>query len=123
MRKLNIGTSKHTEVFAVDEKGPGNANYVYEVKTAIERTKTGQSVAVLGTIVFQKGPIKESGVNGIHNEDLIAIVIDRLEGYQKGDFACKDNGRVLVDLYGALNYLRDRTKEREKRGVEGTSVI
>lgn len=123
MRKLNIGTSEHTEVFAVDEKGPGNANHVYEVKTAIDRTKTGQTIAVLGTIVFQKGPIKESGVNGIHNEDLIAVVIDRLQGYQKGDFACEDNGRALVNLYGALANLRNRTKEREDRGVEGTSEI
>ncbi len=123
MRKLNIGTDKRTEVFAVDERGPGNANHVYEVKHKIDKNKTGQTIEVLNTIVFQKGPIKEAGINGIHHEDLIAIVIDRLQGFQDGDFACMNNQRTLVDLHGALEHLRNRTKEREERGVEGTSAI
>ena len=120
MRKLNIGTNKHTEVFAVDEKGPGNANHIYEIY------ETNKSIALRnrsGRIEFQKGPIKESGINGIHNEDLIAIVIDRLNGFQEGPYACKENGKVLVNLHGALIWLRTRTKKREARGVEGSSKI
>ncbi len=123
MRKLTVDKNKHTEVFAVDERGPGNANHIYEVKHKIDPNKTRQTIEVLDTIVFQKGPIEEAGVNGIQNEDLIAIVIDRLQGFQKGDFACKHNGRALVDLYGALLHLQKRTKERENRGVEGTLAI
>lgn len=119
MRKLKIGTSKHTEVFAVDEKGPGNANHVYEIRPVEGKEMTGGGLR----ICFQKGPLKETPMNGIHNEDLLAIVIDRLNGFQKGDCACKDNGKALVDLYGALAHLQRRTKEREKRGVEGTSAI
>lgn len=123
MRKLNIDKSEHTEVFAVDEKGQGNANHVYEVKRKIDKTKTGQTIEVLGTIVFQKGPIKEAGINGIHNEDLLAIVIDRLQGFEKGPYTCAENKRALVDLYGAMLHLQKRTKKREARSVEGTSAI
>ena len=115
MRKLNINKNDYTEVFAVDEAGPGNANHVYDIRDA-----TGNH-NICQPIVFQNGPIKESGVNGIQNEDLIAIIIDRLQGFQRGEFACKDNGMALVNLHGAMAYLRQRTKKREDRGVEGTS--
>lgn len=123
MRKLTIDKSEHTEVYAVDERGPGGANHVYEVKRKIDKTKTGQTIEVLSTIVFQNGPIKEAGVNGIHQEDLLAIVIDRLQGFEKGPYDCVENKRALVDLYGALLHLQKRTKKREDRGVEGTSAI
>jgi len=116
MRKLNVGANDNTAVFAVDEKGPGGANHVYEI-ISLEKP------IGLCKVDFQKGPIKESGINGIQNEDLLAIVIDRLQGFQKGDFACKENSRALLDLYGALINLQKRTKKREKRGVEGTNQV
>jgi hypothetical protein len=121
MRQLTIDKSEYTEVFAVDERGPGNANHVYEVKRKID--KIGQTIEVLSTIVFQNGPVKEAGINGIQNEDLLAIVIDRLQGFEKGPYDCVENKRALVDLYGALLHLQKRTKNREARGVEGTSAI
>jgi len=37
-------------------------------------------------VSFQDGPVKETGINGIHNEDLLVIVLDRLEGFQRGQF-------------------------------------
>ena len=119
MRKLNIGINKHTEVFAVDEKGPGNANHIYEVRPVEGITE----YSCYARICFQEGPIRESGENGIHNEDLIAIVIDRLHGFQEGPYACKENGKALVNLHTSLIWLRTRTKKREARGVEGSSKI
>ena len=70
---------------------------------------------------FQNGPIKEAGVNGVMNEDLIAIVIDRMQGFQNGDFKCRENALALTKLEEALMWLRKRTQDREDRGVEGTS--
>lgn len=69
---------------------------------------------------FQKGPIKEVGVNGITNEALLAILIDRMEGFQKGKFKCVDNQIALEHMKVALEALQDRTRERMLRGVEGT---
>lgn len=78
---------------------------------------------ILGEVWFQRGPIKEEGVNGVMNEDLIAMVITRLEHFQKSEFACRENAIAITKLEEALLWLRKRTMAREKRGVEGTHTI
>ena len=70
-------------------------------------------------IHFQHGPIREHEVNGLTNEVLLAVVLDRLEAFQKGPFACGDNDMALIQLYAALDNLRKRTIDRIARGVEG----
>ncbi|MEK5089063.1 hypothetical protein MKY98_19360 [Paenibacillus sp. FSL M8-0228] len=78
---------------------------------------------VLGIVHFQEGPIQEAGVNGVTNEDLIAMVLARLEGFQNSEFRCRDNAVVITKLEEALLWLRKRTLEREARGVEGTHTV
>lgn len=56
-------------------------------------------------------------------EALIAIVIDRLQGFQRGQFACEENVLALHKLHEAMHWLHHRTREREERGVEGTHHI
>lgn len=113
MRKLDIGTEKYTQVFACDEK-EFNANHQYSVST------TKEPATILTTINFQKGAIKEYGVNGVMNEDLIAMVIDRLESFQQSNFKCRENAIAITKLEEALLWLRKRTMDRERRNVEGT---
>ena len=116
MRVVDIGTQNHTQVICLDEPGAGNACHEYVVKPIDEPT-----VDFHGTpIHFQDGPIKEAGVNGCHNEDLIAIVIDRLQGFQSGEYKCRENAIALTKLEEALLWLNKRTADRRKRGVEGT---
>lgn len=121
MRELNIGTKKHTMVICYDAPGQGGACHKYQIERALPLMPNGDSV--LTKIDFQNGPIKEFGVNGCHNEDLIAIVIDRLQHFQKGKFACYENNEALLKLEEALMWLRKRTMDREARGVEGTNII
>ena len=90
-----------------------NARHSYAVENVHDGT-------VLTTVKFQKGPIKEVGVNGVHNEDLLLMVIDRLESFQNSEFACKENEEALSYLYGAVAALRSRTNDRKERGVLGT---
>lgn len=78
---------------------------------------------VLSEIHFQEGPIKEHGVNGVCNEDLIAMVIRRLEGFQDSEFMCKENAVAIEKLQESLMWLRKRTQDREIRGVEGTHTV
>lgn len=118
-RTVEIGTHNYTEVLAVDEPGAGNACHEYVVRH-FEEDENGASNAVFVNIKFQNGPIKENGVNGCHNEDLIAVVIDRLQGFQKGDFACRENAIAITKLEEALMWLNKRTADRVRRGVEGT---
>lgn len=119
MRELNIGTKRHTTVYAIDEPEFG-ANHKYLIDCTSPENKGKLHLA---NINFQKGPVKEHGINGIHNEDLIAIVIDRLKGFQETEFKCKDNEMAILDLESALCYLNRRTKERQERSVEGTNQI
>lgn len=71
-------------------------------------------------IHFQLGPIAEVGTNGITNEVLLAILIDRLRGFQTGPFACPENDVALLHLMGARDAMFERTQARAARGVEGT---
>lgn len=92
----------------------GNASHYYQVLLPEMNGYQG--------IRFQTGPIKENGINGVTNEALIAIVMDRLCGFQGGPFNSPDNGEALVHLERAMECLHRRTKARIARGVEGTNV-
>lgn len=96
----------------------GNASHAYTL-TFIDKEDREVQIGV----DFQRGPIKEVGVNGVTNEALIAILIDRLEGFQSGAFASDYNREALGHLMLAQQSLMARTKERVARGVEGTNVV
>lgn len=72
-------------------------------------------------IHFQKGPIKECGINGVSNEDLLNMVKCRLEHFQDSKFNCTENEKAIAHINAALECLYQRTNKREIRGVLGTS--
>lgn len=78
---------------------------------------------VLDEIHFQEGPIKEVGINGLNNEDLLLMVVTRLEAFQNSDYRCEENQEAIDAIYEAVDALRRRTNKRVDRGVEGTSQI
>ncbi len=119
-RVIDIGTQKYTKVVCNDEPSFGGACHRYQVESV--PTRENEPTSILTMVIFQKGPIKENGVNGCHHEDLIAIVMDRLQHFQKGDYNCVENEVALTHLQSALDVLRSRTTKREERGVEGTSA-
>lgn len=82
-------------------------------------------------ISWQNGPLRQplgtddvasepKAPNGAFVEDIIAVVIERIEHYQHTEFACDENAAALEHLYEAARCLDDRTKARQARGVEGT---
>jgi hypothetical protein len=77
----------------------------------------------LGVLNFQDGPIAENGVNGVTNEDLLAIVIERIENFQDSEFSCRENALALTNIQQGLMWLQDRTRKRQARGVEGTQKV
>jgi len=120
MRKVKIGMDRVTEVYSLDEPDlRSGANHQYGI---YPKTKDF-NLPGLSLVTFQNGPIKEAGINGCHNEDLIAIVIDRLEGFQSSEFACRENAIAKTKLEEALLWLNKRTNDRINRGVEGTHEI
>jgi hypothetical protein len=122
MRELLTGTNEHTTVAAVDMPSHGGACHEYQV-IGVNQENHSEAGSLLAEISFQKGPIKEHGVNGIHNEDLICIVIDHLEGFQHGEHACIENVLVLENLKLCLEQLHRRTDRRKEAGIEGTSKV
>ena len=122
-RKVAIGTKNYTEIAVLDEVGAGGANHEYEVRCVPPEGATISKNEIYAKIKFQKGAVKESGINGCHNEDLIAIVIDRLKGFQSGNFPCRENAIAITKLEEALLWLNKRTNDRIARGVEGTNNI
>ena len=74
-------------------------------------------------VVFQNGLIQEVGVTGVSNEALLAIVEDRLVGFQSGQYACRENEFALARLQEAMMWLQNRTRDRMVRGVEGTNQV
>ena len=75
-----------------------------------------------GTILlpFQAGPVPLAGTNGLTIEVLIAVLCDRLQGFQNSPFACERNARALHHLNAAKLELNLRTLERLSAGKEGT---
>jgi hypothetical protein len=107
-----------------DQPGAGGANHRYEITGFDTRTNpSGDPGDSKLLILFQNGPINESGVNGITQEVLLAIVADRLRSFQAGPFACAANAHALQHVEEALHWLQQRTIERMRRGVEGQNKI
>ena len=121
-RTLEIGSKKYTQIICLDEKGEGGACHEYEVLPVLPLNGS-DDFSPLAKVSLQNGAIKENGVNGCHNEDLIAIVIDRLQCFQNGDFACRENALALTKLEESLLWLGKRTNDRINRGVEGKSIV
>lgn len=109
-------------IIEADERDPafGNSSHSYIIKVACA-DETGFGGATI-VVPFQHGPLGERGINGVTNEALIAIVIDRLAGFQSGEWPCEENEAALVGLEKALAALLERTRKRVDRGVEGTSA-
>lgn len=117
MRELKNGliTQKYTKVMKEAEY-QYNAPHLFTVNNV----ETGEELC---KVSFQCGPIKECGINGVCNEDLIAMVIERLKCFQNSEFSCRENEMAIVKLEESLMWLRKRTMDRETRGVEGTHTV
>jgi len=117
--KVN-GLNEAIAIRAVDEPGSGGANHKYEIAIPLQQVPFDDLTESVTSIAFQKGAIKEMGINGISQEALLAVVIDRLRSFQAGAYACRDNAIALTKLEEALMWLHKRTHDRLRRGVEGT---
>lgn len=125
--KVN-GCNDALSVLVTDEPGSGGANHRYDISGFCWGVNPGACASDKGdtgkvTILFQNGPIKEAGVNGITHEALLAILEDRLAGFQSGLYACAENAAALHHIQEAQRILKERTQVRLLRGVEGTHKV
>lgn len=99
-------------ITALDEPNSGGGHCHYTVEIAETKEQ-------LLEVKFQTGPLPEGGVNGIINEALLAIVIDRLSDFAKGQFSSRETSLALTKCQEALHWMEHRAKERQSRGVLG----
>ena len=78
-------------------------------------------------IEWQNGPLAVDGVrrepNGAFVEDVIAAALGRIQHYQSTKFKCRENALAITKLEEALHWLDARTRDRERRGVEGSHLV
>lgn len=117
--KVN-GCNDELEIGVLDKPGHGGACHRYVIYRPFDSFNEELNADPCVYISFQNGPIKEAGVNGITHETLLAILIDRMEGFQSGQYACQQNEFALACLRNAQSVLKERTQQRLARGVEGT---
>lgn len=121
-------------VITAKEPGSGGASHRYDIIGYAEEHSSGGRRPFGVNLRFQDGPIASpKDFNGITNEALLAVLIDRMRGFQygrnadgsfdfasRGKFACKENACALTHLEESLMWLQKRTRDRLSRGVEGT---
>lgn len=121
--KHDLLTTKYTKVLE-EKEYQFNAPHTFEVVRKLdENAEFNPETDLLAKIHFQEGPIKECGVNGVCNEDLLVMVVRRLQGFQESEYKCRENAMAITKLEEALLWLRKRTMGRENRGVEGTHSV
>ena len=109
-------TNDLLDIVVADAPGHGGASHEYHA------VHGGPEIPSLAIIKFQNGPIGEYGVNGVTQEILLAIVIDRLRSFQAGPFSSRENALALTKCEEALHWLQQRTLDRMRRGVEGKTA-
>ena len=76
------------------------------------------------TLAFIKkenlGEDTETTTDGTTNEEVLAVLIDRLQ-FLQAKSPCRENALVITKLEESLMWLEKRTADRIARGVEGTN--
>lgn len=124
MRKLTTiqKREKLNSIYAVDEKGNGGANHIYEIRPVDDNPEIIGEHHVLATIEFQNGARKlPDSIAGVIDTDLLEIIRDRLKSFQSGEFSSRENACALTHIEEALMWLNCRVEDRIERNVLGTN--
>lgn len=87
---------------------------------SIENLEDVKGVAPIVKFTIQSDPISEVGVNGLQAVDMLEYVKCLFESLNEA-FPCIENEYTINDLKSALAWQDARTKDRERRKVEGTN--
>ena len=82
-----------------------------------ENKEAGQTIQFIEKTGLPGMPLTTVN-DGTTNVELLTILIDRMN-YLNGKFPCRENSLAITNMEQALMWLEKRTRDREKRGVEG----
>lgn len=109
-----IPNNAPTNVAALDDRDPkaGNGSHTYGIQYGGPQD--------ICRIQFQHGPRGvEGSTAGVFDDDLLAIIEDRMAGFQTGPFACVENETALNAIRTAREALGLRVARRIAQGVLG----
>jgi len=86
----------------------------FDIKNALDDS-------LLTSIHFQQGNPFEVGVNGIRNEDLLRILIERVSSFKKSNPNDFENDNALSRLYEAYWWLSQRKVKHRKEVTDKLS--
>jgi len=105
-------------VVCMDEAHPVNSGHHHY---AIIRADNGGD---LMEIKFQNGPRNEpDSIHGILDVDLLEIVRHRLQSFQAGAYATRENALALTHIEEALLWMNKRVEDRAAKNTLGTHKI
>lgn len=114
---------KLNDIYAVDEKGAGNAHHRYIICRHGETkwANGNNDIGIVAEIQFQHGPRFEiDSQEGVSTNDLLEICRNQLACFQTGEYANRETAIALTHIEEAILWLTKRAEERLERGVLGT---
>jgi hypothetical protein len=114
MRAIPNNAPSNVAVLDVRDPNAGNASHTY----GIQFGGPGQKLI----IQFQHGARGlPNSTAGVFDDDLLAILEDRMVGFQTGPFACAENEEALEAVRIARDALGKRVARRIAQGVLGVN--
>jgi hypothetical protein len=86
----------------------------------IQNAEDVKGVAPVVSFTIQSDPVKEVGINGCQAIDMLEYVKCLFESLNEA-FPCIENDLTITKIEEAIHWQEARTKDRLKRGVEGTN--
>ena len=119
--KNNKFNRECVEVKTADLRATDGAHHAYTISVYQDYTTGMDGAAPVEevTLNFQNGGLKEVGANGITDQALIAIALDRVRSFNEGQFRCRENSMIITKLEEAMMWMEKRSNDRARRGVEG----
>ncbi len=88
----------------------------------IENVEDVKGVAPIVKFTIQSDPISEVGVNGCQATDMLEYVKCLFQSLNDA-FPCRENALTITKIEEAIHWQEARTKDRQRRQVEGQNKI
>lgn len=106
-----------------DHPQQDGANHAYRIEVYDRYNgKPDQGMKAHADLIFQNGGLKEVGPNGITDQALLAIVLDRIRGFNDGPYRCRENSIIITKLEEVMMWMEKRSNDRARRNVEGERI-
>ena len=99
-------------------EGTKGGKFSIEIKNA----EDVKGLAPIVSFTIQSDPIKEVGINGCQAVDMLEYVKCLFESLNE-TFPCRENALTITKIEEAIHWQEARTKDRERRNVEGQNRL